>query len=201
MDRSSFSSGRILIGVGGLVIVAVVIVVLIVTAGGSASSTKPPTALGASASVLDAGYAEHIGFPKTVQVAKQTTVTDEKGCTSSVEAAYEDAGSKTGLISDVLNCSTKASASAALAVAREHAVVDSSLAVPKQLGTAAFAAHSHTPEYLIVWQAGTRVAIEAIDVDIAASTSSTSSSSAAPLTLSQDRVLAAAALEQNSLYG
>ncbi|MGA3148009.1 MAG: hypothetical protein ABSF33_11085 [Acidimicrobiales bacterium] len=200
MGRPSSSTTRILIGVGALAVVAVVLVVVIVTSGGTSAGVKPPTTLSASASVLDAGYARHIGFPKTVQAAKRTSVTEQKGCSSSVDAVYEDAGSKTGLISDVLNCDSESSASAALAAARKHAVVDSSLAVPKQLGAAAFATDNGGPEYLLVWQAGTRVAIEAIDVDIAASASSTSKSPAAPLTPSQDKTLVTAALEQNSLY-
>ncbi|MGD0393338.1 MAG: hypothetical protein ABSC41_11920 [Acidimicrobiales bacterium] len=200
MGRSSSSTTKILVGVAGLVVVAVVLVVVIVTSGGTSAVNKPPAALSASASVLDAGYARHIGFPRTVQAAKETSVTKQKGCTNSVDAVYEDAGAKTGLISDVLNCDSKASASAALTAARKHAVVDSSVAVPRQLGAAAFATDDGGPEYLLVWQAGTRVAIEAIDVDIAASTTSTSKTSAAPLTQSQGKTLATAALEQNSLY-
>ena len=55
---------------------------------------------------------------------------------------------------------------AALAVARKHVTLDSSVAIPKQLGTGAFATDSNAPEYLLVWQAGSRVAITAIDVDV-----------------------------------
>ena len=200
------SKSRIVIGAGALVVLVVIIVVVLVTQGGntasSPSTTSPTTSknLSVSGSVLDAAYATKIGFPKTVQAAKQTAVTDQKGCTTSVEAVYEDAGSKTGLISDELNCGSTASATAALAVARKHVTLDSSVAIPKQLGTGAFATDSNAPEYLLVWQAGSRVAITAIDVDVAASASSAGETGAAPLSQSQGQTLGAAALEQNSLY-
>jgi hypothetical protein len=197
------SKTKLIAGVGAVAVVVVIIVVVLVTQGGSSTSTTSPTApktLAVSGSVIDAGYAKKIGFPKTVQAAKQTAVTDQKGCTTSVEAVYEDSGSKTGLISDVLNCGTKSAATAALAVARKHVTLDSSVAVPKELGTGAFATNSDAPEYLLVWQAGTRVAIAAIDVDVSASASSAGKAAAPPLSASQAKALSAAALEQNSLY-
>ena len=116
-----------------------------------------------------------------------------------MEAVYENTGSKTGLISDVLNCGSKASASAALTMARKQVKLDPSVAVPKELGAAGFATSSHAPEYLMVWQAGNRVAITAIDVDIASSSSSSASQSPA-LTPSQGTTLGNAAVRQNSLY-
>ena len=77
--------------------------------------------------------------------------------------------------------------------------MDTSLPVPKELGPTGFATSSHAPEYLMVWQAGNRVAITAIDVDITASSSSSTSQSPA-LTPSQGTTLGNAAVRQNSLY-
>ena len=51
-----------------------------------------------AAQVIGAAYATSVGFPKTVQAAKSTKVTTQKGCTSSIEAVYEDATGKTGLV-------------------------------------------------------------------------------------------------------
>ena len=169
------------------------------SSSGTASSTTAPAKLSPSAVVLDAAYARSIGFPKTLQAAKQSTVTGQKGCSESVEAVYENTGSKTGLISDVLNCGSKASATTALATARKAVKVDTSLTVPKELGPTGFATSSHAPEYLMVWQAGNRVAITAIDVDITASSSSSTRQSPA-LSPSQGTTLGNAAVRQNSLY-
>jgi len=181
-------------GLGGAVIV---LAGCSSSTGAPASSTKP-TSPSVAGAVLDPAYARSIGFPKTVQAAKESSVSSQKGCSNSVEAVYENSGSKTGLISDVLNCGTKASASAALAVARKAVKVDASLPVPKALGATAFATGSHAPEYLVVWQAGNRVAITALDVDITAS--STSASGSPKLTPAQGTTLGNAAVRQNSLY-
>ena len=73
---------------------------------------------------------------------------------------------------------------------------------PKKLGSTAFVTATDAPEYLIAWIAGSKVAITAIDVNIAASSSSSTSTSVppTPLTTAQMKTLSAAALKQNSLY-
>jgi hypothetical protein len=184
---------------------AVVLAGLVLAACGSSSSTSSTTTTtsgsksgSAAGLVLGASYATSIGFPKTVQAAKTTAVTQQKDCLSSVEAVYEDSVGKTGLISDVLTCSSNAAAVAALAVARKHATIEPSVTVPKALGPTAFATNSSAPEYLMIWQAGTKVAITAIDVDV--SSSSAGKASETPLTAAQGTTLSQAAVEQNSLY-
>jgi hypothetical protein len=199
MSRVTWSRTKLGMAVGGVAVIVAVVVVLIVTSGGS-STSPTTTSLAASASVLNPSYARSVGFPKTVQAAKKSSVTDQKGCSSSVEAVYEDSGAKTGLISDVLNCKSAASAASALATARKHVAIDSSVTVPKELGASAFATASNAPEYLVVWQAGNRVAITAIDVNVAASSSTSSTVASAPLTQTQADTLGHAAVQQNSLY-
>ena len=195
MSRIAWSRTRVAVAICG--------VALVVLAGcGNSSSTTSTTVtktLSPSATVLDATYAGSIGFPKTVQAAKKAPESGEKGCTSSVEAVYENTGSKTGLISSALECDSKASASAALAMARKGVTLDPSLPVPKELGTTAFATDSHAPEYLLAWQSGNRVAITVFDVNIDASSTSPSSQSPA-LTPAQSTTLGKAAVQQNSLY-
>jgi hypothetical protein len=177
---------------------AVVIAGLVATGCSSSStSSTTTTASASSAQVIGAAYATSVGFPKTVQAAKTTKVTSQKGCTTSIEAVYEDATGKTGLISDVLTCTSEASATAALAAARKHVTTDPSIAVPPGLGPLSFATSSNAPEYLIVWQPHDRVGITGIDVDTAATSSS---ATAYPITPAQSQTLANAADHQNSLY-
>ncbi len=147
--------------------------------------------------MLDAAYATSIGFPKTVQAAKTEAVTDEKGCSTSVAAAYEDAAEQTGLLSDVLKCKSSASAANALTLLHKKATSVPSITVPKELGSTAFATKSEGSEYLVVWQAGTNVAITAIDVDVRATSTTTTFPA---LTTAQGQTLTKAAVKQNSLY-
>jgi hypothetical protein len=164
--------------------------------GSSGSSTT--TSLTPAAAVLDAQYAKSIGFPKTVQAAKTSKTTQEKGCSNTVESVFENTADKTGLVSDVLECKTTASAATALAAVKKQITVDPSLTPPSGLGSSAFATATNAPEYLMVWQSGTWVAITAFDVDVTATSSSPST--ATPLTAAQVRTLGQAALHQDSLY-
>ena len=152
-----------------------------------------------ASSVLSPGYAKSVGFPEIAQSAKTTAVTTEKGCSTTYEAVYEDAARRTALVSDVLNCRSAAAAADVLGAVRRHVRTDGSIRVPKELGSSAFATASDAPQYLVVWKAGSRVAITAIDVDL----TGTSASEAAPepLTAAQRETLQHAALRQNSLYG
>lgn len=181
--------------IAGVIVIAIAAVVAAVLA---TTGSSPVTPLSPAASVLGAEYAKSIGFPKTVQAAKTSKSTQEKGCSITVEAVFENTADKTGLVSDVLECTTTGSATNALAAVRRQITVDRSLAPPKALGSSAFATATSAPEYLMVWQSGTRVAITAIDVDVTA-TSSTPST-ATPLTTAQIRTLGQAALHQDSLY-
>jgi hypothetical protein len=166
------------------------------TSTGPSKSTTTTSASGLPA-VLDAAYATSIGFPKTVQAAKSEAVTDEKGCSMSVAAAYEDAAEETGLLSDVLKCKSSTSAANALALLHKKATSVPAITVPKELGSAAFATKSDGSEYLVVWQAGSNVAITALDVDVRATSTTTTFP---PLTAAQGQTLSKAAVKQNSLY-
>jgi hypothetical protein len=181
------------ITIGALAIPLLLGVIYLVVGGSSTSSLTP------AASVLDAGYAKSIGFPKTLQAAKQTKVTTEKGCTDSVESIYEDAAAKTGLLADVLNCESEGSAAKALNAVRKQVIVDRSVQVPSELGKTAFATASEAPEYIIAWQVGTRLVFTAIDVDLKASLSTAAGKASKALTVSQGKTLAHAAVDQNSL--
>jgi len=181
-----------------LLIATVVVVVAIV--GGvvaGSSHTASHTNLSPSASVLSPTYARSLGFSRTYRAPKKAPVTNEKGCSSSVEAVYEDTAGKTGLISELLSCKSAAAASAILGAFRKQVHIDSAITVPSQLGPSAFATASNAPEYLVAWQVGSGVALLAVDTDIAATSSSVT---ATPISKSQTRVLVESAVRQNSLY-
>ncbi len=165
------------------------------SASTSTSTTAPSTASG----VLTATYAKDAGFPKTLTAAKRSAVTSQKGCSSSVGAVYEDAAKQTALITSVLSCDSAAAASTAFTTIKTHYGADATLAVPPSLGTNAFATARIAPQYLLVWQNGSKVAITAVDVNLAASKTTTSTVASPPLTKAQESTLDQAAEAQNAL--
>ena len=177
-------------------VVATAGVSLLATACGSSSATSTPPS---GAVVLTPAYAKTAGFPVTLDPAKTSAVTTQKGCSSSVGAVYADQARTTGLIASDLNCDSAASAAAAFAVIKKHYGVDAAMAVPKGLGTSAFGTASIAPQYLMVWQTGNKVAITAVDVNLAASASTSSTVASPPLTQAQEGILARAAEAQNAL--
>ncbi len=189
MKRSIRPRNTLVVGFGALAAVA-----LLATSAGVAGAAPS-----ADATVLNPSFAKSLGFSKTVQAAKQTKVTTQKGCTTSVEAVYEDAVGKTGLVSETLQCNSASAATKALASARKQVKTDSSFKAPKKLGSTAFVTATDAPEYLIAWVNGSRVAITAVDVNIASTSTSTTTVSS-PLTAAQMKTLSTAALKQNSLY-
>ena len=208
MGRSRSKRTAIVLALMGVAIAAVIGGLL--GFGGEQSSPKMESAPSAlvlnstyAALVLNSTYAKSVGYPKTVQAASRQAVTNEKGCSASIGAVYEDAVGKTGLISDLLKCNSPASAAKVLTTFRRSIHVATSISVPMQLGTTAPTASS-APEYIVAWQVGSGVALSAIDVDIAASSNSSESSSGSATSKSiaryQVKVLTDAAVQQNSLY-
>ena len=200
MRRSRISRTAIVLAITGVVTATVIGGLL--TFGGDQTAHKTGSA--PSALVLSSAYAKSVDYPKTVQVPSKRAVTNEKGCSSSIEAVYADAAGKTGLISDLLRCNSQTAAARVLATFRKSVRVDTSVRVPSQLGASAFATASSAPEYIVAWQVGSDVALAAIDVDIAASSSSSESSSGSvtskSITQDQVKVLTAAAVQQDTLY-
>jgi hypothetical protein len=151
----------------------------------------------ASEFVLSPSYAKSIGFPKVREAAKETAVTSEKGCSASDEVVYQDASKHVALVSDALNCNSSTAASSVLAAVRNQLVVDAAIHVPRGLGGGAFATAANAPQYMVIWKAGTRVAITAIDVDLTARKTTVPPE---PMTEQQEGILLRAAVRQNSLY-
>lgn len=198
MTKLPSSRARVLVVISVTAVIAVASIAGFLVGGGDTVQTID---LSPAASVLGASYAKSLGFSRTYVAAKKSTMTGERGCSDSVEAVYENLTDQTALISEVVNCKSAGDASASLASGRKELQVDSSMRVPKELGPGAFASATHAPEYLVAWQVGNRVAIVALDVNIAASSSGSSSTvPSKPITKSQENTLADAALQQNSLY-
>ncbi len=175
-------------------------IALLATACSSSTTTSTSTtAPTGAAGVLTATYAKGAGFPKTLSAAKKSPVTSQKGCSSSVGAVYEDSAKQTALITSVLTCSSAATAATAFTTIKTHYGADAALAVPPGLGSNAFATSRIAPQYLLVWQNGSKVAITAVDVNLAASKSTTSTVASPPLTKAQENTLDQAAEAQNAL--
>ena len=193
MSRISWTRPKIAAVIGGGVVVVGVVVGIVVASGGSTPTASPSS----KTTVLTASYAKSVGFPKTYRPATKTKVTDTKGCSDSDEVVYEDAAGDTAMISDTLDCSSATSAASALASARKQVQTDPHFTLPTQLGSSAFATASNNPEYLVAWQAGSRVAIVALDVNVKATSSKTAPKA---LSTSQQHTLVDAAVQQNALY-
>lgn len=196
MRKISWTRPKVVAAIGGGVVV-VGVVVGIVVSGQSTPTASPTASSTAKTSVLSASYAKTVGFPKTFRPATKTKVTDTKGCSDSDEVVYEDTAGDTAMISDTLECSSSTSAASALASARKQIQTDPHFALPSQLGSSAFATASNNPEYLVAWQAGSRVAIVALDVNVKATSAKTAPK---PLSTSQQHTLIDAAVQQNALY-
>jgi hypothetical protein len=186
LKRASWAA----IGLGGISLLAT---------SCSSSSAVPSSTSAPATAVLSPTYAKSAGFPKTINAAKKSAVTSQKGCSSTVGAVYADSAKQTALISSVLNCDSPTSASAALADIKKQYGADSAIAIPKGLGISAFATASIAPQYLLAWQTGSKVAITAIDVDLAASGTTSSTVASAPLTSAQEKTLGQAAEAQDAL--
>jgi hypothetical protein len=158
------------------------------------AGASPP----ASAYVIGPKAARALGFPTTLRAAKQSKATGVKGCTTAVDAVYLDATKQTGLVSEVVNCTSSTAASGAMATVRKRLTSDRSIPVPNALGTGAFATSVEAPQYLLVWRTGSHLGFTAFDTDVPATTSTSTSSTAVlpPITTTQEALLGRAALAQ-----
>jgi len=156
-------------------------------------------ATSATAYVLNPAAAKKAGFPVVYAAAKVTKNPGPKNCSSSVEAAYENAGHKSGLVSQTLVCKTPAAAKAAFAGFKAQAPATKTIPVPKALGSVSFATAAGAPEYTLLWLHGTKVGFTGIDTDITASSNEAGKVPVTPLTAAQAKVLGAAAVTQNAL--
>jgi hypothetical protein len=193
---SMFKRGRLIAAasaLGALCIGSVSLGVPVASASPSSVAAKPVTGL------LTADAAKGLGFPKTAQKPTGSSKTGQAGCPKGAEAAFEDKSAKTGVISEVLACSSTKVATGVLATLRNSNSKSTGQKPPSALGSTAFERATSQSTYAIVWQRGKLLSVVALDVNVPASSSSstTTSPTPTPLTAGQQATLSNAALSQD----
>jgi hypothetical protein len=191
-----FTRGRLVVAasaLGALSIASVSVGATAADASASSVAAKPITGL------LPASAAKALGFPKSAQKPTGSSKTGQAGCPKGAEVAYEDSGAQTGLIAEVLSCTSTKVASGVLSGQKSAKTLPTSETPPKALGSTAFERATSQTTYAIVWQRGKLLSVVAIDINVPASssTSTTTSATATPITPKQQQTLSNAALAQD----
>ena len=190
------SKARLLTGVAavGLAVIGASAVGALPAAASSSSVTASP-----AKGLLTAAQAEKLGFAKAAGKPMSSSKTGVSGCAKGAEVAFEDTKGATGLIAEVLVCSsTKGPASVLKNV--KAATTSAPLTPPRSLGPTAVEKATDGNTYAIYWQRGKILELVAYDANVPASASSTTTTSvpAPPLTAAQQQILSKAALQQDA---
>lgn len=173
-------------------------VALFVTAAtqSPAGASTPASSKSLARDLLSFSYAKHAGFTKVVGKATTTSKTGVKNCPDGGQEAFESASGQTGLVSEVVACTTSKAALTLLGSTTSATSVD----LPKRLGPSAVERSSGST-YAIFWRRGTIVEVVALNTDVPASSSSSTSTTVPvpPLTSAQQTLLSSAAVEQDTL--
>jgi hypothetical protein len=163
-----------------------------------ASTAPSPKSLGKD--LLPSSYAKKAGFGEVAEKVTTTSKTGVKSCPNGAQEAFQSASAPTGVASEVVGCTTSKAAAAVLKGARSSGSVTSSIP-PKQLGPSAVELSGGGSTYAIYWQRGTLVELVALTTNVSASGSSSTSTTTAtpPITAAQQKVLANAAVEQDTI--
>lgn len=163
-----------------------------------ASIPRSPKSL--AKDLLTSSYAKTAGFSKVVAKATTTSKTGVKNCPDGGKEAFESASGQTGLLSEVVACTTTNAVLAVLNSTRS-ATSASSASPPTRLGASAMERTSNGSTYAIYWRRGTIVELVALDTNVAAGSSSSTSTTAVtpPITSAQQALLSSAAVEQDAL--
>jgi hypothetical protein len=150
--------------------------------------------------LLTSSYAKKAGFTKVAEKVTTTSKTGVKNCPDAAQEAFESASGQTGLVSEVVACTTSKAAQTLLSGTRS-ATSATSATLPKSLGSSAME-RSGGSTYAIYWRRGITVEVVALNIDVPASSSSTSTTvPGPPMTSPQQALLSRAAVEQNRLLG
>ena len=145
-------------------------------AGASASSVASRPVTG----VLSVSAAKSLGYPKPILKPVGSSNTGQAGCKKGAQAKYEDSGGKTGVVAEILVCTSPKVAASVLAT-QKKAVPSSTLQkAPAQLGSTAFETASNQNVYVIFWQRGKLLSVVALDMNVPASSSSSTTTTAPP---------------------
>jgi len=130
-----------------------------------------------------------------------TSKTGVKSCPDGAQVAFESASGHTGLLSEVLACSTSAAAAALLSGAQSGTSGNSG-APPRQPGSSGNEGSSGGSTYLIYWRRGKIVEVVALNTNVPAghgSSTSTTITTTTIITSAQQKALSNAAIAQDAL--
>jgi len=171
----------------------------IVLASPQAGASPPASARSLERDLLPRTYIQRAGFTSVVEQPVSTSHTGERSCPNGAEEAFEDRTGKTGILVELVACTTAAHAATLLeSVKAKTAAVP--VAPPERLGGSAFERSSKGDVYTIYWRRGRTLALVGLATDVAASgsTSAPTSVSAPPITAAQQHLLAGVALVQDA---
>jgi hypothetical protein len=152
--------------------------------------------------LLTTAYAKTAGFTEVAEKVSTTAKTGVKSCPDGAQEAFEDTSNQTGVIAEVLVCTTKKAATALLTSVKAEGAASSS--PPKQLGSSAVERSTSGPVYTIYWQQGDVFSFVGLETQIPSSSSSsttTTTAPAPPITAAEQKVLSGAAVNQFKRVG
>jgi cyclophilin family peptidyl-prolyl cis-trans isomerase len=163
----------------------------------AASSSKPSTSV-----LVPASTAKNAGFTKVANAASASTNTGVTGCADGAQEEFSDAAGATGLLSEVLWCSTVKDVNNLMAGVKSNGKVQQGLNPPKALGSTAVERVGPNSSYFIAWRKGNAFELTGLFLDLAASSSNTSTTTGTtlPITAQEKQALATAATQQNSRF-
>ncbi len=169
----------------------------VTTAGASTPSMKS-----LAKDLMTTAYAKTAGFTEVAEKVSTTAKTGVKSCPDGAQEAFEDTSNQTGVIAEVLVCTTKKAATALLTSVKAEGAASSS--PPKQLGSSAVERSTSGPVYTIYWQQGDVFSFVGLETQIPSSSSSsttTTTAPAPPITAAEQKVLSGAAVNQFKRVG
>jgi len=169
----------------------------VTTAGASTPSMKS-----LAKDLMTTAYAKTAGFTEVAEKVSTTAKTGVKSCPDGAQEAFEDTSNQTGVIAEVLVCTTKKAATALLTSVKAEGAASSS--PPKQLGSSAVERSTSGPVYTIYWQQGDVFSFVGLETQIPSSSSSsttTTTAPAPPITAAEQKVLSGAAVNQFTRVG
>jgi hypothetical protein len=183
--------------------VAVAVVMALTGLGAVSAGASTTSAKSLAKDLMTTAYAKKAGFTEVAEKVSTSAKTGVKSCPDGAQEAFEDATNQSGVIAEVLSCSTKKAATALLAGVKAQGAKSST--PPKQLGSSAIERSSSGPVYTIYWRQGDVFEFVGLETQIPASTSAstttTTTAPAPPITAAEQRILAGAAVNQFKQLG
>jgi hypothetical protein len=183
--------------------IAVALVVVVLTGLGEvAAGASAPSMKSLAKDLMTSSYAKKAGFTEVAEKVSTTAKTGVKSCPDGAQEAFENTANQTGVIAEVLVCTTQKAAAALLASVKAEGGTSSS--PPKALGSSAVELSSSGPVYSIYWQQGAVFAFVGLETQIPASSSSSTTTTTAPpppITAAEQKVLSGAAVNQFKRVG